>query len=107
MVGLNLPPRTGALSPRQGVVANTLNLFRSGAVGFIDWLCSPIVGPNEFWTDNEETSGNWRIVYIRAYEPASHRREGGSMTAGQIMWAIIFCRKAIYEKEIHFSIRLL
>ena len=23
---------------RQGVVANTLNLFRAGAVGFIDWL---------------------------------------------------------------------
>ena len=22
----------------EGVVANTLNLFRSGAVGFIDWL---------------------------------------------------------------------
>jgi hypothetical protein len=24
--------------PRQGVVANTLNFFRNGAVGFIDWL---------------------------------------------------------------------
>src|SRR5712672_685083 len=24
--------------PRQGVVANTLNLFRNGAVGVIDWL---------------------------------------------------------------------
>ncbi len=24
--------------PRQGVVANRLNLFRQGAVGFIDWL---------------------------------------------------------------------
>src|SRR5438046_10558852 len=24
--------------PRQGVMANTLNLFRNGAVGFIDWL---------------------------------------------------------------------
>src|SRR5206468_7663952 len=24
--------------PRQGVVANTLRLFRNGAVGFIDWL---------------------------------------------------------------------
>ena len=24
--------------PRQGVVASTLNLFRNGAVGFIDWL---------------------------------------------------------------------
>ena len=23
---------------RQGVVTNTLNLFRDGAVGFIDWL---------------------------------------------------------------------
>ena len=23
---------------RQGVVANILNLFRNGAVGFIDWL---------------------------------------------------------------------
>src|SRR5438309_9131291 len=30
--------------PRQGVVANTLRLFRNGAVGFIDWLkrvCAP------------------------------------------------------------------
>src|SRR6266700_3792779 len=24
--------------PRQGVVASTLNLFRNGAIGFIDWL---------------------------------------------------------------------
>jgi hypothetical protein len=24
--------------PRQGVVANRLNSFRNGAVGFIDWL---------------------------------------------------------------------
>jgi hypothetical protein len=24
--------------PRQGVVANTLNLFRNWAVGFIEWL---------------------------------------------------------------------
>ena len=24
--------------PRQGVVANELNSFRNGAVGFIDWL---------------------------------------------------------------------
>ena len=24
--------------PRQGVVANTQNSFRNGAVGFIDWL---------------------------------------------------------------------
>jgi hypothetical protein len=24
--------------PRQGVVANTLNLFRNGAVGFIEWF---------------------------------------------------------------------
>ena len=24
--------------PRQGAVAITLNLFRNGAVGFIDWL---------------------------------------------------------------------
>jgi hypothetical protein len=23
--------------PRQGVVANTLNLFRNGAAGFLDW----------------------------------------------------------------------
>src|SRR5438552_11833463 len=30
--------------PRQGVVANTLKLYRQGAVGFIDWLdhSSPI-----------------------------------------------------------------
>src|SRR5204863_2248725 len=27
--------------PRQGVVANTLNLHRNGAVGFIDWLGMP------------------------------------------------------------------
>ena len=24
--------------PRHGVVANTLNLFRHGAVGFVEWL---------------------------------------------------------------------
>ena len=24
--------------PQQGVMANTLNLYRNGAVGFIDWL---------------------------------------------------------------------
>jgi hypothetical protein len=28
----------GHLDEIQGIVANTLNLFRSGAVGFIDWL---------------------------------------------------------------------
>ena len=28
----------GHLDEIQGVVANTLNLFRNGAVGFIDWL---------------------------------------------------------------------
>jgi hypothetical protein len=28
----------GHLNEIQGVVANTLNLFRNGAVGFIDWL---------------------------------------------------------------------
>jgi hypothetical protein len=28
----------GYLDEIQGVVANTLNLFRGGAVGFIDWL---------------------------------------------------------------------
>jgi hypothetical protein len=28
----------GHLDEIQGLVANTLNLFRNGAVGFIDWL---------------------------------------------------------------------
>jgi len=28
----------GHLDEIQGVVANMLNLFRNGAVGFIDWL---------------------------------------------------------------------
>jgi hypothetical protein len=28
----------GRLDEIQGVVANTLNAFRNGAVGFIDWL---------------------------------------------------------------------
>ena len=30
--------KPGTLDEIQGVVANTLNLFRGGAVGFIDWL---------------------------------------------------------------------
>ena len=31
-------PNETEIKPRQGVVANTLDLFRNGAVGFIDWL---------------------------------------------------------------------
>jgi hypothetical protein len=33
--------------PRQGVVANTLNLFRDGAVGFIDWLGLLDISPRD------------------------------------------------------------
>ena len=32
----------GHLDEIQGVVTNTLNLFRNGAVGFIDWLDDPV-----------------------------------------------------------------
>src|SRR5437588_8464958 len=32
--------------PRQRVVANTLTLFRNGAVGFIDWLGPRLLEPN-------------------------------------------------------------
>jgi len=31
--------------PRQGVVANTLKLYRNGAVGFIDWLGPGLLEP--------------------------------------------------------------
>ena len=34
----NRSREAGHLDEIQGVVANTLNLFRHGAVGFIDWL---------------------------------------------------------------------
>ena len=34
----NRTRKPGTLHEIQGVVANTLNLFRNGAVGFIDWL---------------------------------------------------------------------
>jgi hypothetical protein len=34
----NRTREAGHLDEIQGVVANTLNLFRNGAVGFIDWL---------------------------------------------------------------------
>jgi hypothetical protein len=37
----NRPRVAGHLDEIQGVVANTLNLFRQGAVGFIDWLDLP------------------------------------------------------------------
>ena len=33
--------------PRKGVVANTLNVFRNGAVGFINWLSEFISSPNQ------------------------------------------------------------
>jgi hypothetical protein len=51
MITRNVRPRCGGIcsgercfiqrdkdKPRQGVVANTLNSFRNGAVGFIYWL---------------------------------------------------------------------
>ena len=54
----------------EGVVANTLNLFRNGAVGFIDWLdcIAPITSEEEqkdeekccHWTDDDEK--NWPHV---------------------------------------------
>ena len=34
----NRTREAGSLDKIQGVVANTLNAFRNGAVGFIDWL---------------------------------------------------------------------
>ncbi len=34
----NRSREAGRLDEIQGVVANTLNLYRNGAVGFIDWL---------------------------------------------------------------------
>ena len=34
----NRTREAGHLDAIQGVVANTLNLLRNGAVGFIDWL---------------------------------------------------------------------
>jgi len=34
----NRTREAGNLDEIQGVVANTLKLFRNGAVGFIDWL---------------------------------------------------------------------
>jgi hypothetical protein len=36
--GAHRPNERERDKPRQGVVANTLKLFRNGAVGFIDWL---------------------------------------------------------------------
>jgi hypothetical protein len=45
-------------------VANTLNVFRHGAVGFIDWLgrvwsISPIATENQFWNADEgDTTDN-------------------------------------------------
>ena len=38
----NRTREAGHLDEIQGVVANTLNLFRHGAVGFIDWLDSDV-----------------------------------------------------------------
>jgi hypothetical protein len=32
--------------PRQGVVGNTLELHRQGAVGFIDWLNAFVFAPS-------------------------------------------------------------
>ncbi len=41
--------------PRQGAVANTLNLFRQGAVGFIEWL-GQTVSPARKVRDNESAT---------------------------------------------------
>jgi hypothetical protein len=35
---MNRTREAGNRDEVEGVVANTLNLFRNGAVGFIDWL---------------------------------------------------------------------
>ena len=40
--------------PRQGVVANTLRLFRSGAVGFIEWLEMDVISPSICCSKNGE-----------------------------------------------------
>jgi hypothetical protein len=44
-------------------VANTLNLFRGGVVGFVNWLgrvwsISPIATENEFWNAGEGDTAN-------------------------------------------------
>src|SRR5438046_9652324 len=41
----NRTREAGHLDEIQGVVANTLNLFRQGAVGFIDWVGSGLLEP--------------------------------------------------------------
>ena len=43
---------------RQGVVANTLDLFRQGAVGFIDWLDALTVATNNERSRKTEPSIN-------------------------------------------------
>jgi hypothetical protein len=61
------PNRTRAAGSRdevEGVVANTLNLLPSGAVGFIDWLDDQISNLNRIapWE-----GGRWRgcrVVYL-------------------------------------------
>src|SRR5213596_48014 len=43
--------------PRQGVVPNTLNLFRNGAVGFIDWLGPRLLEPYFSFVSGADVKG--------------------------------------------------
>jgi hypothetical protein len=59
----NRTREAGHLDEIQGVMANTLNAFRNGAVGFIDSLglacsISPIPAKNEFWNTSEHDRAN-------------------------------------------------
>jgi hypothetical protein len=47
----NRTRKAGHLDEIQGVVANTLNLLRIGAVGFIGWLDRSLVSV-EYWCDD-------------------------------------------------------
>ena len=44
----------GHLDEIQGVVTNTVNLFRNGAVGFIDWLDDELSAEESVRHDNDE-----------------------------------------------------
>ena len=44
--------------PRQGVVAITLNLFRGGAVGFMDWLDGLGESTTDIWMKKQSDEEN-------------------------------------------------
>jgi hypothetical protein len=63
----------GHLDEIQGAVANTLNLFRNWAVGFIDWLDEHC--PNSLWlTTGVEPGSGEASVMVQASELASASR---------------------------------